>query len=295
MAEYHIPVLLKEALDYLNIQPGKKYIDCTLGGGGHSLEIIKRGGQLLALDVDPDAIGQVQEKMQNSGLKSNKATLVNENFAQLKDVAEKNGFGKADGILFDLGVSTHQLETPKRGFSFNLDGLLDMRMDPRLIVTAKELVNVLNEGELYDLFTKFGEEHYSRPIARAICSARRIRLITTCDELAKIVLSVRKRGPKDRTHPATRVFQALRIIVNDELNNLKQGLGDAIQILNKDGRVAVISFHSLEDRIVKNFFKEQQSLGILEIKTKKPIIPTDEEIEQNSRSRSGKLRVAQKQ
>ncbi len=196
-----------------------------------------------------------------------------------------------DGILFDLGVSTWQLEQADRGFSFNTEAVLDMRMDKNLTVTAKDLINGLREGELYELFTKLGEEHYARPISQAIVRARNIKPITRCNELAAIVLSVRRRGRLDRTHPATRVFQALRIAVNDELNALRTVLIEAVGLTTRGGRIAVISFHSLEDRCIKNIFKNHQDIKIV---TKKPIVPSFEERKMNPRSRSAKLRCGER-
>lgn len=328
MDNYHIPVLLKEAISSLNIIKDNKYIDATLGGGGHTEEILRLGGSVLALDVDDDAINNARKRLTafleniacpvghrtvpDPGPQSPLRTLVLKpgafsqnnntklklakgNFSDIENIAKNYGFEKVNGILYDLGVSTHQLEIKERGFSFNSDAPLDMRMDNSLKVTASDLVNVLNEGELYELFTKLGEEYSSRAIARSIIRARKIKPINTCNELARIIVSAHpQRGKYDRTHPATRIFQALRIAVNDELNNLKISLPQAIKILNKNGRIVVISFHSLEDRIVKNYFKDKEKEGILKILTKKPIRPTFEEIERNPRSRSAKLRVAEK-
>lgn len=292
--DYHIPVLLKETINGLAIKKGEKYIDATVGGGGHTREILKRGGIVLGIDTDPEALEYIEEnfKFQISNFK---LKLAHGNFAHLEEIALKNGFAQVAGILFDLGVSSHQLETEDRGFSFNTNAALDMRMDPNLQVTAADLVNGLNEGELYELFNKYGEEHHSRAIAHAIIRARAIRQIRTCNELAEIVVKARGgRGRFDRTHPATRVFQALRIAVNDELNNLKEALPQAVGLLEKGGRLVVLSFHSLEDRIVKFFFKEKAKKEILRILTKKPIRPNEEEIRANPRSRSAKLRIAEK-
>jgi len=301
--EYHIPVLLKETIDLLRVKKGKKYIDATLGGGGHSKEVVKREGRLLAIDCDPEAVKAGTLRLQTAcpapsclgGGKIPPPKVVWGNFSDISEIAQKEGFSKVDGILFDLGVSSHQLETKERGFSFNQGGPLDMRMDPRLSITAKDLVNGLNEGELYELFFKLGQEKYSRRFAHAICRARRIKKIETTDELAKIILdNAPPRGRFDGTHPATRIFQALRIAVNDELNNLKKTLPKAVELLNKEGRLIVLSFHSLEDGIVKRFFLEEQKRGVLEIVTEKPIIPEVNEIEKNPRARSAKLRVAEK-
>ncbi|MBI5465525.1 16S rRNA (cytosine(1402)-N(4))-methyltransferase RsmH [Candidatus Gottesmanbacteria bacterium] len=293
--DYHIPVLLKETINGLVIKEGKKYIDATVGGGGHTEEILKRGGKVLGIDCDPEAIEHVKEsiKYKVSSIKYD-LTLVRGNFVHLKEISKKVEFEKAAGILFDLGVSSHQLETENRGFSFNTDAPLDMRMDPILSVTAADLVNGLNEGELYELFVKYSEEYHSRAIARAIVRARALKPITTCNELAEIVVKARRRRRFDRAHPATRIFQALRIAVNDELNNLRQALPQAVELLEKGGRLVILSFHSLEDRIVKNFFKDKAEKGILQILTKKPIRPDERETKANPRSRSAKLRIAEK-
>lgn len=290
--KFHTSVLLKEAIDGLEIEPGEKYIDCTLGGGGHAEEILKRGGIVLGIDCDEEAIDYVGKNLTNLPNGTN-LKLAKGNFKDLEEIAVKNGFEKVSGILFDLGVSTHQLLTTERGFSFQSDSLLDMRMDQELAVKAADLVNGLNEGELYELFIKLGEEHHAWAIARALVCERALKSIKTGRELAQIVGGVRGlRNLRGKLHPATKVFQALRIAVNDELNNLKEALPQAWELLEKKGRLVVISFHSLEDRIVKNFFKEQEQKGKLEILTKKPIAPSSEEIMGNQKSRSAKMRVA---
>lgn len=269
---YHVPVLLNEALEYLKIEPGEKYIDGTYGGGGHTRGIEKNGGIVLGIDQDPESYAPVHG-----------------NFAHLKNIAQKAGFDFVAGILFDLGVSSHQLETDYRGFSFNKEGRLDMRMDPvNQTVTAADLVNAGGEKELANLFWKFGEELASRQIAAAIVAARPVE---TTNQLAKIILSVRHRTEGDRTHPATRVFQALRLAVNSELEALEEALPQAVELLKPGGRMVIISFHSLEDRIVKNFMRANRNLKVL---TDKPVTPTDEEVINNARARSGKLRAAEK-
>ncbi|MBI4100050.1 16S rRNA (cytosine(1402)-N(4))-methyltransferase RsmH [Candidatus Microgenomates bacterium] len=268
---YHIPVLLNEALEYLDVKPGEKYIDCTYGGGGHTKGIEASGGLVLSIDQDPETHAQVHG-----------------NFAHLKNIADQAGYSQVSGILFDLGVSSHQLETDYRGFSFNKDAPLDMRMDPKSqTVTAADLVNAGSEPELANLFWKFGEERASRKVAKAIVAARPV---TTTNQLAQIILSVRHKSPTDRTHPATRIFQAIRLAVNDELGSLEAALPQAIELLKPSGRLVVISFHSLEDRIVKNFMKSNQ----LKVLTKKPVMATAIEVATNPRARSGKLRAAQK-
>lgn len=292
---YHVPALLNETVKALNIKPKHRYIDATLGGGGHSAEIVKEGGILLAIDQDPEAISYASERLKKACPDLLPPKFVQANFAEIDKVAKEVGFEKVAGILFDLGVSSHQLETPNRGFSFNQEGPLDMRMNPNLSVTAKDLVNGLNEGELAELFWKLGEEKSSRRFAKAICRARLDKSIETCNDLSQIIL--REAAPKgrfDRTHPATRVFQALRIAVNDELNSLRTALPKAVELLDSEGRIVVLSFHSLEDGIVKRFFLDQMEKGILKIISKSPITPSREEVKINPRARSAKLRVAEK-
>lgn len=303
MNQYHIPVMLKEAIEYLNVKRGCWYIDANLGGGGHTKGILQAGGKVLGIDLDPDAIAKVAknhnlkvEKVEDFlQVKSANLILIQSNFIHLKEIVKKFNPGPIVGILFDLGVSSYQLEKPERGFSFNIDAPLDMRMDPlHTKITAKDLVNGLYENELAEIFSKYGEERFAKPIAKKIVEYRKIKKIETTNQLAQIVLSVRRRGKGDRTHPATRIFQALRIAVNDELNNLQEALPQALDILQPKGRLVAISFHSLEDRIVKNFFKAKEKMRILKILTPKPLTPTEEEIKANIRSRSGKLRAAEK-
>jgi 16S rRNA (cytosine1402-N4)-methyltransferase len=300
----HISVLLKEVLVGLDIQPGGHYIDGTIGAGGHAKHILQAstpGGRLLGLDADPEALAISKNRLDCFG---DRVILVQSNFARLKVQADLLDFHPVDGILFDLGLSSMELETPERGFSFHLDGPLDMRFDPNVSQTAADLINVLSERELADLIYRYGEEPASRAIARAIIAARPLH--TTSELAAVVVQAVRQKG---RIHPATRTFQALRIAVNDELRVLEQGLSAATEALGPGGRLAVISFHSLEDRIVKQFFVREsrdcicppESLvctcehqAVLNIVTRKPICPGKIEIEKNPRSRSAKLRIAAK-
>lgn len=292
--EYHIPALLKEALFFLKVIPEGKYIDATLGGGGHSREIVCQGGELLAIDRDPQAIEYGGKRLLEACPAHQPPKVVLGNFSEIDKIAVENGFDKVDGILFDLGVSSHQLETAERGFSFSQKGPLDMRMDPSLTVTAKDLVNGLNEKELEELISKLGEESFARRYAKAICEARKEKPLETCEDLANVILAVTPRGRFERTHPATKTFQALRIAVNDELNVLKEALPKSVNLLKNGGRLVVISFHSLEDGIVKRFFKEMEESKTLKVVTEKPIAPTREETLQNPRSRSAKLRAAEK-
>lgn len=298
---YHTPALLKETIGFLKVKKGGKYIDATLGGGGHSEEIIKRGGIVLGLDMDKEAIKYAKNRLSQVVTACPDLTppkIVKTNFSRIKEVAEKEGFSQVDGILFDLGVSTHQLETPSRGFSFNLPTdkkvELDMRMDPEnQKITAKDLINILSEKELSKMFKEFGEEKFARKYARAICRARLKKPIVFTDQLVEIIMKeAPKKGPFERTHPATRVFQALRIAVNSELESLKEALPQTVDLLAPGGRLAILSFHSLEDGIVKRFFTENENQGIFKIITPKPVTPTAEEIAKNPRTRSAKLRVA---
>jgi 16S rRNA (cytosine1402-N4)-methyltransferase len=282
--KYHQPVLLKETRELLQVKKGGRYVDGTIGGGGHTRAILELGGWVLGIDQDPEAIAYVKDCFKEE-VSRGQLVLRQGNFANLKEIAQAAKWCPVDGVLLDLGVSSHQLETDYRGFSFNLGGKLDMRMDQMAqIPDAGDLINGLTEKELTELFLKLGEENFARKIARKIVEHRKKRLIETTDDLAKIILEVRRKGRRDRTHPATRVFQALRIAVNDELNSLKAALPQAVEILRPGGRLLVISFHSLEDRIVKQFFNNGQ----------KPITPSREEIEANPRARSGKLRVYEK-
>lgn len=291
VVDYHQPVLLKEVLKGLEVKPGKWYIDATLGDGGHTLGILKQGGKVLSIDVDPKAIERAKDRLQGEGFGEEDFRIVKCNFRELDKLIQTET--KFSGVLFDFGVSSLQLDSPERGFSFGKEGPLDMRLDPNLSVKALDLLKGLNKGELYELFSKLGEEKLARPVAESIISSR--ELINTTKDLAELVANVYRRfGIKNQqVHPATRVFQALRIAVNDELNVIKEGLPKALNIVEK-GRVVAISFHSLEDRIVKNLFKEWEDQGLGQILTKKPIVPTDEEIERNPRSRSAKLRIFKK-
>lgn len=288
MDTYHVSVLLHETVEYLNVQPGKKYIDGTLGGAGHTRLILERGGNVLGIDQDQDALDYVKQTVQNDQL-----NLVKGNFKDIDSIAKANGYEKVAGILFDLGISSHHVDAAERGFSFMREGPLDMRMDRDLTVKAGDLINVLTKGELNELFYKLGEERFARSISESIIRARQVKPITTTTELSDII---RKAVPSSKKgiNPATKVFQALRIAVNDELHVVEEALPKAITLLESGGRLAVISFHSLEDRIVKHTFIDFEKKGLGKIITKKPIIPPEEEIEKNNRSRSSKLRVFEK-
>lgn len=300
MVGYHRSVLLGEVIDALEVKSGKLYLDCTLGDGGHSLEILRHGGKVVGIDVDPEALERVKGRLGELG-KSGKFVLIQGNFRDVKNliqpVSPKGGRGeqtdtesKFDGAIFDLGVSSLQLENPERGFSFGKEGPLDMRMDPGLQVQALDLVNALSRKELYELFHNLGEEKYSRQLADAVVCAREVKPFATTTDLAEVAMRVVGRS-KNKIHPATRVFQALRIAVNDELGALEEGLGQVKDLIEKNGRIVVISFHSLEDRIVKNTFKNWQFEGVGQVLTKKPVVPSDEEVKENPRSRSAKMRA----
>lgn len=287
----HTPVLLSQVLAGLGVAPGGLYIDATLGAGGHALAILEAsqpGGRLLGIDVDPAMLAMAAQRLASYG---GRATLVEEDFRELKRLARENGFDSVQGILFDLGLSSVQLARPERGFSFREDGPLDMRYSPRSSLRAADLVNHAEQRELAELLWRYGEEPRARAIARSM--VRRRPLHSTL-ELARVVASA-TRGRRGRIHPATRTFQALRIAVNAELEALELALPQAAALLAPGGRLAVISFHSLEDRIVKEFFRGstrgQRPLSIL---TRKPIRPSPDEVGANPRSRSAKLRIAQR-
>jgi 16S rRNA (cytosine1402-N4)-methyltransferase len=294
----HVPVLLKEAIDFLNVRRGGTYIDATVGLGGHSFEIAKRlgaPGHLIGFDKDPKAQEIAAAKLGSAGVPPAsdwpKITLLHRSFAE---IAEGEQATTVDGILADLGVSSLQLSDAARGFSFQAEGPLDMRMDPHSERTAEQVVNHLDERELADVIYEFGEERRSRRIARAIVRSRPIR---TTAQLAQIVSAAARpmNQAERRIHPATRTFQALRIFVNRELDDLKALLDAAPRLLKPGGRLVVISFHSLEDRIVKDALREgEKKYRYFRILTKKPIVASDEESDRNPRARSAKLRAAER-
>jgi len=289
----HIPVLLKETIDLLNVTEGGRYIDTTLGLGGHSIEIIKQGGKVLGIEIDSDSLAETRNRLRKAGLLK-KAVLVQGNFKELKRIALETNFVPCDGVLFDLGMSSWQLEESGRGFSFQKEEPLDMRMDKSLSVTATDLLNGLRRDELANLFQKYGEEQFARRIASAIVRARTLKSFGTTGELVRIVENIKGKGGKGKIHPATKVFQALRIAVNNEIDNLRSALPQAFEILVEGSRLVVISFHSLEDGEVKRFFQKLQREGTGDLMTRKPIIPTKREIKANPRARSAKLRVIKK-
>ena len=297
MNNFHTPVLLKEIVDLLQVKQGKKYIDATIGGGGHTGFILSLGGKVLGIDADQDALDHVQESLADK-IKNQELVLKKGNFRDLEKIAHSKNFDTSSGILFDLGVSSYQIDSPERGFSFLREGPLDMRMDQSSPLTADALVNLLEKGELYELFNKLGEEHRAGAISNSIIRARRVKAIQTTTQLTDVVAKAyRFEGEisdfvKNKINQ--KVFQALRIAVNSELENLKEALPQALELLEEKGRMAVISFHSLEDRIVKQTFREFEEKGLGKIITSKPIEATDEEKGKNSRARSAKLRVFEK-
>lgn len=297
MDRYHVPVLLKETIEEIRVIRGNRYIDATIGGGGHAFEILRRGGIVLGIDVDEDAIGYAgkrwKEESRKWSTKEENLIFARGSFREIEKIAHLKGFYKVSGIVFDLGVSSHQLDTPERGFSFQKEGPLDMRMDKNLSVKASDLINGLTKGELYELFTRLGEKSDSRGILERIIRARRIKPIETTKELVEAIEGNLKRS-FSRISRSTKIFQALRIAVNDELNVLKEALPQGVKLLGKNGRIIAISFHSLEDRIVKRTFMEFEKEGLGKIITRKPIRPTIEEVSMNKRSRSAKLRVFEK-
>jgi 16S rRNA (cytosine1402-N4)-methyltransferase len=291
----HVPVLLKEAIDFLEVRRGGSYIDATVGLGGHSYEIAKRlgaPGHLIGLDKDPAALEIAGSRLRAKASSEADWPSIELRQASFASLAEARS-PIADGLLADIGVSSLQLEDAARGFSFQADGPLDMRMDPRSERSAEQVVNHLDERQLADVIYEFGEERRSRRIARAICRSRPIR---STAHLADVISAAARpmNSEQRRIHPATRTFQALRIFVNRELDDLRALLEAAPRILKPGGRVVVISFHSLEDRIVKDAFREGSKEGYFNVLTKKPVTATEEESDRNPRARSAKLRAAEK-
>ncbi len=309
----HKPVLLKESIEILSPVPGEFFIDGTLGGGGHAVEILKKispEGVFLGIDQDKNAIEDFEKKLRTQNSKLRAIKIVQGNYADIPEILKKNKLPKANGLIVDLGLSSDQLEAAGRGFSFQKDEILDMRFNPESgELSAGEIINSLSEKELADIFWKYGEERNSRRIAKEIVEKRRKKRIKTTFELAGIVENIIPR--RGKTRPATKVFQALRIYVNNELGNLERLLGNLNNILAGGGRAVIISYHSLEDRLVKNYFRDmaknepafapadakalagkKASAGRqAEILTKKPVVPAQEEIKNNQRSRSAKLRA----
>lgn len=304
----HKSVLLEETIETLNLQEDSIVVDCTLGYGGHSSEILKRikRGYLFAFDQDQEAIDASSVRLSEIG---NNFTIIKSNFVYLKEKLKREGVEQVDAILFDLGVSSPQLDEKERGFSYHQDAKLDMRMDRDQPFSAYELVNTYSEGQLVDIFYRFGEEKFSRSIARAIVKKRATHPIETTLELAEVIKNAVPERVRREKHPARKVFQAIRIEVNHELDILEKSIKDALTLLKPHGRLAVITFHSLEDRIVKNIFKEVTTVddmvkGLPDIPIEyqknyrlvnaKAIVPGKEELSENNRARSSKLRVIER-
>ncbi|WP_300278230.1 16S rRNA (cytosine(1402)-N(4))-methyltransferase RsmH [Peptacetobacter sp.] len=306
----HVSVLLNECIDNLNIKPDGVYVDCTMGGAGHSKEIVKKlskDGLFIGFDQDKNAIATAKERLAEY---SDRVKFVHSNFENIKEELEKIGVYKIDGVLADLGVSSHQLDEADRGFSYMQDAPLDMRMDIRKDFSAYNVVNEYTEDELAEIIKKYGEDNWAKRIAKFIVEAREENPIKTTGELVDIIKkAIPKKARIDGPHPAKRTFQAIRIEVNNELGVITKMIKDACSIMNTGGRICIITFHSLEDRIVKNEFKylsldcicppeipfcQCDKVSEVKVITRKPILPSKEEIEENPRSRSAKLRVAEK-
>ena len=306
----HKSVLLEETIENLNIKPDGIYVDGTLGGGGHSYEIAKRltaGGRLIGIDQDADAIKAATDRLKEF---ADRVTIVRNNYCNIADVLDELGIVKVDGIILDLGVSSYQLDTAERGFTYNVDAPLDMRMDQRQQITAKDIVNTYSEFDLYRIIRDYGEDKFAKNIAKHIVAARAKAPIQTTGELTEIIRqSIPMKIQATGGHPAKRTFQAIRIECNRELDVLRQALDDMVDLLCDGGRLSIITFHSLEDRMVKTSFKKQENPCTCppdfpvcvcgkkpkgKVVTRKPILPSEEELERNTRSKSAKLRVFEK-
>ncbi len=303
----HTSVLLKETIEALNIMPGGVYLDGTLGGGGHAFEVCKKlndNGRLYGIDQDADAIIAAGKRLEEFG---KKAVIIRDNYCNAREVLREQGVDKVDGIVLDLGVSSYQLDTVERGFTYKYDTPLDMRMDQRQMLTARDIVNEYDEKTLYRVIRDYGEDSFAKNIAKHIVQARQHKPIETTFELNEVIkAAIPAKMRAVGGHPSKRAFQAIRIECNHELEVLKDTLGDLVHLLNPQGRLCIITFHSLEDRIVKSFFKEMEhpctcppefpvcicgKLPSGRVVTRKPVLPSREELEVNSRSKSAKLRV----
>ncbi len=291
----HTPVLLEEVMSYLRPAEGKIFVDCTLGEGGHAeriLQSILPDGILVGIDLDSNAVERSQKRLAGFG---KNLVVVRDNFKNIHDVLDACNIGQVDGIIVDLGVSSLQLESSSRGFSFKHDSPLDMCMDEHCPRTAGFIINNSSRNELEKILYEFGQERWAKRIADFIIKERRVSPIKTTHQLVRIIAKAMPLSARPKKiHYATKTFQAIRIAVNQELENLTKVLPSAIELLKTGSRLCVISFHSLEDRIVKNVFREHSSGGVVRILTKKPVVPTEEEVFRNPRSRSAKLRVVEK-
>jgi len=303
---YHTPVMTTEVLAAMRVSAGGRYVDCTLGEGGHTAVILEASapdGKVLGIEADPEALKVAKKRFEK--LPSNRVTMVHESYTNIGAIAGSHFPESINGVLMDLGISSFQLESSSRGFTFQKDQPLDMRFNPNQDITAEQIVNHWDEQDLANAIYSYGEERYARQIARAICSQRPLR---TTGELSTLISNMHKRGRHAPIHPATKTFQALRIVVNQELQNIKEGLNQCLALLEAGARIAVISYHSLEDRIIKRFFREESKSCLcpkevvvcecnhtakLKVVEKKPVRPTLAEIDSNRRSRSAKLRVAE--
>jgi len=290
--QYHEPVLLKETTENLNVKAGGRYIDATLGDGGHTLEILKRGGHVLGIDVNEDSLKRAEFRIEEAGLSESFKGILG-NFKNIEEIGKENGFEKVNGIVYDLGYSSYELEESGLGLSFQADEPLDMRLSKSLGVTAADLLNSLNGKDIANLIYEYSGERLSGRIAREIVKARSLKRIQTTKDLVEIINSVSSPGyERGRINPATRTFQALRIAVNDEIENLKKSLPQAARLLLPGSVIVLITFHSLEYKVAKEFGRRARP-SITEV-YKKPLRPSKEEIEKNPRSRSAKLRVFKK-
>lgn len=305
----HEPVMSKEVLDFLQPKKNQNFVDCTVGGAGHARAILQKTsprGKLLGLDWDQQAVSRAMEILADF---RDRVTLVKANYIDIKKVVYERKFNSIDGILLDLGLSSDQLQASGRGFSFQKSELLDMRFSLENDLTAEKILNRWDKKELIKIFREFGEEKQANKIAQAVCQARKEQPIKTTLQLVELIIKNKKLDKRRKIHPATQIFQALRIAVNNELENVKLGLQECLEVLEPGGRLAVITFHSLEDRIVKKYFQQESKDCLcppeipecrcghkaqLKILTKKPVCPSDDEITKNFRSRSAKLRVIEK-
>lgn len=295
MNAIHIPVLTNQVLGLLEPRKGKVFIDCTLGLGGHTEALVNQSATVYGVEVDERNLQRAQERLK----KYENVHYIHDNFENLEKIAGAifKKEGAIHGILFDLGLSSLHVDEALRGFSFQKEGPLDMRFDPRSEITAADIINHYPLEKLLFIFQTYGEEKSAYRIAREIVEHRRRQRFTTTSELADFIANIFSKGKRNfffKRHPATRIFQALRIATNREIEVLQKGLEAGAKVLSKTGRLVVISYHSLEDRLVKNFFRQQKALEVLKILTKKPITPDEEEIDRNRRSRSAKLRAAEK-